>query len=107
MENNKTNIHNLDYKRTFPNYHIRIFSKHCLVNIQSNVEIKENDTIIIGKHERKVKRIISVSDTNEEIFELNGNEGLYIKGVTKYYVIRLDEDIEAGQRLYFKSLREE
>lgn len=104
MENN---THNLNSKINYPNSHIRIFSKHCLVNIQSNVEIKENDTIIIGKHERKVKRIISVSDTNEEIFELNGNEGLYIKGVTKYYVIRLDEDIETGQRFYFKSLREE
>lgn len=101
------NTHKLENKLSYPNFHRRIFSAKPLVNIQSNVEIKENDTIIIGKHERKVKRIISVSDTNEEIFELNGNEGLYIKGVTKYYVIRLDEDIETGQRLYFKSLREE
>lgn len=101
------NTHKLENKLQYPNFHQRIFSAKPLVNVHSNTEIKENDTIIIGKHERKVKRIISVSDTNEEIFELNGNEGLYIKGVTKYYVIRLDEDIEQGQRLYFKSLREE
>lgn len=99
--NNTIITHDLSSRINYPNYHVRTFSKQPLINIQSNVEIEEGDALLIEGETRIVKRIVSKAPTNEEIFELNGNEGLYKKGVTDYYVIRLDTEYLSPQRRLF------
>ena len=99
--NNNIITHDLSSRIWYPNHHIRTFSKQPLINIQSNVPINEGDALLINGERRIVKRIISKAPTNEEIFELNGNEGLYKRGVTDYYVIRLDAEYLSPQRRLF------
>lgn len=99
--NNTIITHDLSSRINYPNYHVRTFSKQPLINIQSNVEIEEGDALLIEGETRIVKRIVSKAPTNEEIFELNGNEGLYKRGITNYYVIRLDKEYLSPQRKLF------
>jgi|SRR5699024_6844100 len=99
--NNTIITHDLSSRINYPNHHVRTFSKQPLINIQSNVPINEGDALLINGERRIVKRIISKAPTNEEIFELNGNEGLYKRGVTDYYVIRLDAEYLSPQRKLF------
>lgn len=88
--------HNLLNKIDYPNHHKSLFDNS--LHIQSNKQIQKGDSVkakdVYGRVKNyTVTKIIKVEPTNEEVFELNNNEGLYKKGITDYYYLEVKEVI--------------
>lgn len=88
---------------TYPTHHIRVCSKQPLINVQSNVEIEEGDTLTTPNGEsRTVKRIISKSLSNKVMIS-EIESPLYTDNAC-YYIIEMDSEIVTSQRQFLKDL---
>src|SRR5690606_4156320 len=97
------NTHNLKDFFKYPTHHIRVCSEKPLINIQSNVEINQGDTLITPEGEsRTVKRIISKSPSNKVMIE-EIQSPLYSDDAC-YYVIEMDTEILTNQRKFVKNV---
>lgn len=97
------NTHNLKDFFTYPTHHIRVCSDKPLINIQSNVDINQGDTLITPEGDtRTVKRIIGKSASNKVMIE-EIQSPLYSDKAC-YYVIEMDRELLTKQREFLKTL---